>query len=356
MSRSQTTDNVLQIRIKSLYIHPIKSCRGSAVNEAYFDDGGLRFDRTWLIIDASTRRFQTARDLPKMVTISPHMDLAKNTLRIDIPLHDRGRGTVAVRTPLDPSQEELNSMEIIQDINIWGQKVDGYAVSSEADEALTTFFGKSVRLVRKGPTQRPAGPDDPRGKDSAMHYQDFYPILLASSASLQHVRDTLVASVYPNLAQKETQSTGGVSSYKVSEKVSRELWTPEHLESLPIERFRPNILVESFEGDAQTSKALRPWEEDGWTHIEIFSYTNTESHGSWQEIPFGASAQGKGTGIDCVIRCGRCMVPNIDPDDGVRDSFLPYTVLQRFRQVQPELKTSGKPCFGMLSCPSQPGE
>lgn len=35
-------------------------------------------------------------------------------------------------------------------------KVDGYAVSKAADEALSSFFGKSVRLVRKGPTVRPS--------------------------------------------------------------------------------------------------------------------------------------------------------------------------------------------------------
>lgn len=35
-------------------------------------------------------------------------------------------------------------------------KVNGYAVSKEADEALSEFFGKSVRLVRKGPSVRPS--------------------------------------------------------------------------------------------------------------------------------------------------------------------------------------------------------
>ena len=29
-------------------------------------------------------------------------------------------------------------------------------MSKEADECLTQFFGKSVRLVRKGPTVRPS--------------------------------------------------------------------------------------------------------------------------------------------------------------------------------------------------------
>lgn len=108
-----------EIRIQELYVHPIKSCRGTSVQEAHFDDGGLRYDRTWLIIDANTRKFQTARDLPQMVTIVPKMDLPNNKLSIEIPMHEKGKGTFTVTTPLDPSEEELQDMEIVQDITIW---------------------------------------------------------------------------------------------------------------------------------------------------------------------------------------------------------------------------------------------
>lgn len=172
------------LRIEQLFVHPIKSCRGTSVQEAHFDEGGLRFDRSWLIIDANTRKFQTARDLPRMVTISPSMDLASNTLRVEVPpaaaVDEKGQvdadgdsnsKATIFETPLEPSSEELEKMEIIRDIELWGTKVDGYAVSAEADAVLTTFFGKPVRLVRKGPTRRNAGLDDPRGSQSAMHYQ-----------------------------------------------------------------------------------------------------------------------------------------------------------------------------------------
>jgi hypothetical protein len=346
------------IRIQKLFIHPIKSCRGSSVSEANFDEGGLQYDRTWLIIDAISKRFQTARELPRMVTIRPHMDLVNKVLDIHIPLNEQGKGTVTVRTPLDPSEAELDDMEIVSDITIWGENADGYAVSKEADDALSTFFGKPVRLVRKGPGLRNAGPDDPRGLKSAMHFQDFYPILIASSASIQHVRNVLVASVYPSMVSPSKSGLSAndpslVKSYRVSDKVSLDRWTPEELESLPIERFRPNIVVESFNDDdgRNTRKALTPWEEDSWTHIEVFdgqSYIDSE-----HKTEYGRRLVGQGTPLDCVARCGRCMVPNVDPDDGVRDNFIPYTVMQRFRQVQPEYAKAGKPCFGVLASPSR---
>jgi len=41
------------------------------------------------------------------------------------------------------------------------------------------------------------------------------------------------------------------------------------------------------------------------------------------------------------------MVPNIDPETGIRDAFLPYRVIIQSRKVDTTLE---KPCFGMLSC------
>lgn len=143
-----------EIRITQLFVHPIKSCRGTSVAETHFDEGGLRYDRSWLIIDATSHKFQTARDLPFMVTIVPKMDLTNNVLSIDIPLHEKGKGLVVVKTPLDPTEEQVAKMELVQGIEIWGVKTDGYAVSEDADVALSTFFGKQVRLVRKGPSIR----------------------------------------------------------------------------------------------------------------------------------------------------------------------------------------------------------
>lgn len=353
-----------EIRIQKLFIHPIKSCRGTSVPEAYFDDGGLRFDRSWLIIDRQTKKFQTARELPKMVIIDPRMDLANNILEITIPLKERGKDDKIVKTPLQPSETELAKMEIVKGIIIWGEEVDGYAVSEEADQALSLFFDKSVQLVRKGPSIRNAGPDDPRKEKSMMHFQDFYPFLLASKASIQHVRDTLVASIYPNLSSslKYNQSlpknhASVIQSFKVSDKISKERWTPKALENFPIERFRPNIVVESFNDDRghDLKKALIPWEEDAWTHVEIFDGRTSAASGKEAGgIGFGSNMYGKGTSIDCVARCGRCLVPNVDPEEGIRDSHVPYSILQRWRQVQPEYAKKGKPCFGILASPAQP--
>lgn len=97
----------------------------------------LSQDRTWLIIDAETKQFQTARQLSRMLLIHPHIDFARGALRIDVPLTEKGKGTISVETPLEPTEEQLSKMELVEGIKIWISEVNGYAVSKEADEALS---------------------------------------------------------------------------------------------------------------------------------------------------------------------------------------------------------------------------
>lgn len=80
---------------------------------------GLKYDRTWLIIDADTRRFYTARELPKMVLINPRIDEKSGNLVIEIPPTDTGVPGSTVSTPLDPTEEDIKSFELIDDITIW---------------------------------------------------------------------------------------------------------------------------------------------------------------------------------------------------------------------------------------------
>lgn len=334
--------------VKEILIHPIKSCRGTSVESAPFDHQGLQYDRTWLIIDADTKKFYTARELPKMVLIHPKILSEKNKLAIEIPQSETGVPACTVEVGLQPTKEETDSYEIVERIFIWGAYVDGYAVSKEADEKLSAYFGKQVRLVRKGPSPRESGPTNPDGKvewdDAVLRYQDFFPCLVASAESLRDVQRTLTASVYPHHQQNDADVEA--KSYKVPPSVNREYWTPEELSSLPITRFRPNIIIDNAP-QAEEGTKLTPWEEDAWTAAELFS--PDASH-----IPMGAEAENLGrAGIYMLAKCARCMVPNIDPETGVRDNFLPYRVLQEFRQVDKVAAAKGKPCFGMLSVPRE---
>ncbi|CAO1623936.1 unnamed protein product [Parajaminaea phylloscopi] len=426
------------IRIQSLYIHPIKSCKGSLVPEIRYTRNGLYLDRTWLIVDAETKRFQTARELPQMVLIEPQMDFDEGVLRINVPLTAQGKGVVTIVTPLEPAKADLEACELITGITLWKSIVDGYAVSSDADRVLSEFFGRPVRLVRKGPLARQSGPDDRRAVPT-LNYQDFYPLLVANEASIQHVRDTLMKSVYHadstdadatamksiDLASSHARAAalrsadsasaaragpwtntllastllcgasiliyGGagtafvaglpvrhlglalivasslglllashkrslqafrtveVPSIPVPATVNKNYWTPEQLKTLPITRFRPNIVLASE--SATGTPPLVAWEEDGFTEMEVFDKDGVQDRASSSSLlPFGSKARNRGkVTISCMARCARCLVTTIDPSSGVRDPHLPYKVLQGYRMAEPASRKVGKPCFGVLS-------
>lgn len=135
--------------------------------------------------------------------------------------------------PLNPSDEFLANCPVLTGIEIWKDKdQDGYAVSAEADEALTRFFGRAVRLVRKGPTPRRlvgklGDPElvlnqlgdqvEPPAVDlehRSVRFQDFLPFLITTDASLEHLRQSLLRSVYPT-------DTWSKSDIKIADQLSR---------------------------------------------------------------------------------------------------------------------------------------
>lgn len=105
--------------VSQLFVHPIKSCRGTSVQLSDYDHGGLKFDRTWIIASAETGKFFTARDLPEMVLIHPKIDQQRNRLIINIPLEHKGLQDKIVEVILDPTQSELEECEVMNNIFIW---------------------------------------------------------------------------------------------------------------------------------------------------------------------------------------------------------------------------------------------
>lgn len=109
---------------------------------------------------------------------------------------------------------------------------------------------------------------------------------------------------------------------------------------ITIERFRPNVIVESDN--------LKAWEEDEWRTLRI---NPPKSYlGSLQTM---TGVGNMAIDVDVVARCARCQVPNVDPDTAVKDKKEPWTTLVSYRRVDEGIKF--KPCFGMLCCPRNEG-
>ncbi|KAI0658302.1 MOSC N-terminal beta barrel domain-containing protein [Cubamyces menziesii] len=315
--------DVGDVRVSKILMHPIKSCRGTSLQEARYTPEGLEYDRKWCIVEAESHNIITAREVGKMVLITPKVEVDAASpyggrLTVSFPA-DSDCETFSV--PLNPTDDLLASWPVIEECRMFGvYLVEGYVVSSTLDgpgsrtpsEILSDYFGRAVYLVMKGPRPRECPPTQafPKLQETAK-FQDGYPFLVASQESLEEVRRVVSA-----FAQDESPEAkiGGID---------RERWRDGGVE---IERFRPNIV---FKGSGV------PFAEDMWRRVRI--------HPSESES-MDASADEART-FTLVSKCTRCLLPNVDITTGARDAAVPYKVLLKFRRNKDPARMS-KPCFG----------
>ncbi|KAG5643498.1 hypothetical protein DXG03_000739 [Asterophora parasitica] len=289
------------VKVSKILIHPIKH------------------DRKWCIIDAAANKVVTARDTPRMVLIAPHIELDLNSphggaLVITFPT-DAPDGCTEFRVPLNPSPSTLAEWDIIERIGLHASSVDGYIVQRlpeasfqssnpelTASEILSVYFGKPVHLMYKGPRARPvrtthAFPD----LKATSVFQDMFPLLVLSEESMEDVEREV----------RERVGQQGVDEHWKEGKVH-------------IRRFRPNIV---FEGGG-------PFAEDNWEVVAI---------GRPDAPP-----------ITLVSKCGRCLLPNVSPDTGIRDAAVPFKMIMKFRTgIDPDAMRT--PCVGSNGVPAASG-
>ncbi|KAI0714592.1 MOSC N-terminal beta barrel domain-containing protein [Earliella scabrosa] len=311
------------VRVSKILVHPIKSCRGTSASEWRYTPQGLEYDRKWCIIEADSGTIITAREVPKMVLITPRVERDSTSPHggrlVVAPPEDSGCETFSV--PLSPAPDVVATWPIVDDCVMFKvYRVQGVVCSSldpssrSPSEILSQYFGRPVHLVMKGPRTRecPTTHAFPDLKASAW-FQDGFPFLVASEESLEEVGR--VVSAY---AQDESPegSIGGID---------RARWKGG---AVNIERFRPNIV---FKGSGV------PFAEDAWRRVVIHS---SPAQGGCTESDMEESRT-----FTLVSKCARCLLPNVDTSTGQRDAAVPYKVLMKFRRGKDPARMA-KACFG----------
>ncbi|KAJ5815380.1 hypothetical protein N7474_007157 [Penicillium riverlandense] len=299
--------------IVSLYMYPIKSCRGFQVQATTLRQHGLDLDRRWMLVDASSREFLTIRQIPDMTRIGTGLSDDGLELVITIPRQSIEGSESSllhtVRIPAHPSLEWLAANTTPAPVKIWDTDTDGYIYGDEVNAAFSEFLGRPVALAYKGPTPRVLkGNGNPRilGRVQTTNFPDVHPVLIASDSSLTELNTRLRRA---------------------------------EVDPITVERFRPNIVV----------RGGTPWSEDSWKLVRIHS-RNPDKSGSGSE---SGSAISVPIDLDIVARCARCQVPNVDPDTAFKHKKQPWDTLVSYRRVDEGIKY--KPCFGMLSAPRNEG-
>ncbi|KAF8131616.1 hypothetical protein EV363DRAFT_1164985 [Boletus edulis] len=296
------------LQVTKILIHPIKSCKGTSVQEAKYTLQGLEHDRKWCVIRADNHVVVTARQVGKIVLIHPRIVTDPSVpgggrLEVAFP-EDSGCETFSL--PLNPSRDTFEKWESVDDVELWDQNdIQGHICETASGRSpstiLSEYIGYPVHLVVKGPRVRISPPTLRFPKlDTPAYFQDGYPLMLLSEESMGVVQERI----------KDMVGTVGIS----------DKWAEEELK---VERFRPNIV---FKG------AGAPFVEDVVTELRISSDKEAGADGT--------------TGIvRLVSKCVRCLLPNVDPATGVRDAAVPYKVIMKFRRgLDPE--RMGLPCVG----------
>ena len=187
--------------VSRLFIYPVKSLGGIEVGQYDVDALGPRLDRRWMVIDGRGD-FQTQRWRPRMALISTQL-----TPDGSVRLAADGMPDITVPQGGGARREVL----------VWKDGCTAEACGAEADQWLSAFLGEPCRIVFFPETS--VRPIRRRAAEALgrVGFADAYPFLLLSEGSLADL--------------------------------STRLPVP-----LPVNRFRPNIVVQGVE----------PYAEDGW--------------------------------------------------------------------------------------------
>ncbi|HYS67287.1 MAG TPA: MOSC N-terminal beta barrel domain-containing protein [Paraburkholderia sp.] len=212
--------------ISELFVYPIKSCAGIALNEARLLATGLEYDRGWMVVDSSGAML-TQRTYPRLALIK--VEFGERELVIRAP------GMSELRTPLDAAQ--LNSPQKVRTV-VWRDAAYGLDTGDASAAWFSGFLGAPARLLRFDPErERIVDPEYTGSTGGATtHFADGFPLLVIGQASLDDLNVRLNSKGAP---------------------------------SIPIGRFRPNIVL----------TGLDAYEEDYVENLSIETAAGQQGQG-----------------------------------------------------------------------------
>ena len=190
-------------QITALNVYPVKSCRGVPLDSARITATGFEHDREWMIVKPDGR-FITQREEPRLALIETA--LTGDGLQL------RAAGQDALLVPFAAAEAQV-------EVTIWRDQCAAFDVGAAAAEWLSAFLHQPLRLVRfDARRQRRSDTQWTRGAEALNQFSDAFPWLLISQASLDDLNSRLP--------------------------------TP-----LPMNRFRPNIVIDGVAPYAEDTAA-----------------------------------------------------------------------------------------------------
>ena len=257
------------ISVSELIIYPIKSCAGTHVDDFMLDRFGPMHDRRWMIIDSESQQV-TQREIAELALIRP--SLTSSGLHIEF----KGQ-SITVHRPVGG---------VPQAVQIWADSVQAIDAGDRVAQWLSEQLATNLSLVWM-PDNSQREVEKPIAKlGETVGFADAFPLLLISQASLDDLNSRLDVAV-------------------------------------PMNRFRPNIVVTGCEAFA----------EDSWRRVQV------------NELE-----------LQVAKACARCVMPSIDQQTAEKDSAV-LRALASFRRGDDKQTYFGQnllyQSFSMLKTGSQ---
>ncbi|XP_072967188.1 uncharacterized protein [Typha angustifolia] len=261
--------------VSSIFIYPVKSCKGISVPQACITSTGFRWDRQWLVVNSKGRAY-TQRVEPKLALVE--VEIPSDAFSGD--WEPTPNSYMVIKAPgMDTLKIPLCAeCTIIEGVSVWEWSGSAFDEGVEASEWFSNYLRKPSRLVRFNTSSETRAVDPNYAQGHKTMFSDCFPFMLTSQGSLNALNEVLE-------------------------------------EPVPINRFRPNILVDGCD----------PFSEDLWKAIKI------------SKLKF-----------EGVKLCSRCKVPTINQDNGIAGTE-PIQTLMKFRSdnvLRPNCKQQGKVYFG----------
>jgi uncharacterized protein YcbX len=236
------------MHLTQINIYPIKSLKGITLKEAKVEARGLQYDRRWMLTDLNGHFF-TQREFPKMATIEVSVDADGLTAAAP------GAGELKIGPRPNPRGAET--------VQIWKDSTQAVAYGAEINGWFSSVLETDCQLVYMADEFRREVDPAFAVADDIVSFADGYPFLVISENSLNDLNSKLE-------------------------------------EPLPMNRFRPNLVVSGADAFA----------EHNWRKFSV-----------GENIFYG------------VKPCKRCVITTIDQTSGEFTGNEPLKTLATYRDV-----------------------
>ena len=227
------------MRVGGLFVYPVKSGAAVAVDDWPLVGRGMAHDREYMVVDEDGT-FLTQREVPALALVQP---VLSEPFALSTPLGDATISDAGMRS-----------------VRVWEHTGPATDCGDGVSALLSDFLERPCRLVRLAPDHH--RPTELGG--GQVGFADGYPLLLACESSLADLNARLPTA-------------------------------------LPMDRFRPNVVIEGAEAFA----------EDTWATIQLGSVR-----------------------VDVVKPCARCAITRVDQATGLRGDGEPLRTLGTFRKAK----------------------